>query len=65
MSEAHQLVSNFDSCKHRSPDQIGKIIQRCSCQGGNYEVKGFFCNKRNIFKLEPSICQSCEVYESK
>jgi len=65
MSDTQQLVSNFDSCKHRSPEPISKIIQRCSCQGGNYEVKGFFCNKRNIFKLEPSICQTCELHEPK
>lgn len=65
MSEIQQLSSKFDTCKHRSTEEISRTIQRCSCQGGNYEVKGFFCHKKNILKLEPEICINCDEYEPK
>ena len=65
MSEVQQLPSKFDTCKHRSEQEISKTIQRCSCQGGNYEVKGYFCYKKNILKVEPEICIHCNEYESK
>jgi hypothetical protein len=70
MSEVHILMpsetsNKFDTCRHRSPQEITKMIKRCSCQGGNYAEKGFLCLKRSIFKVEPNFCQACDQYESK
>jgi hypothetical protein len=65
MSEIQQLPSKFGTCKHRSEEEVSQTIKRCSCQGGSYEVKGYYCNKKNIIKLEPDICIHCEEYESK
>lgn len=65
MSEAIQIKTKFDTCKHRSVLPIKKIVKRCSCQGGNYEKEGFFCNKRQIFGINHSFCESCQEYESK
>jgi len=69
MSEAHihpdQKVYKFDSCRHRSAEPISKVVRRCSCQGGDYEDKGFFCNRRSIFKIDRNFCEYCELYESK
>jgi len=65
MEEIQQLNSNFDTCRHRSDREISKIIRRCSCQGGNYELKGLFCHKRDIFDVKPDICKICDLYESK
>lgn len=65
MSETVQLETKFDTCKHRSPGPVKKLVKRCSCQGGNYEKEGFFCTKRQIFNLNHSFCSSCEEYEHK
>lgn len=65
MSQAIQVETNFDTCKHRSLDPIKKVIKRCSCQGGNYEKEGFFCNKRQIFGLNHQFCSTCQEYEHK
>lgn len=69
MSQAYILPENnstkFDDCKHRSKEEITKVIKRCSCQGGDFETKGFFCFKRNIFKVEKGFCDSCNEFESK
>jgi hypothetical protein len=61
MSEANK----FDTCEHRSPEKVSKLIKRCSCQGGSYVVEGYFCHKKNILKLEPEMCIDCDEYESK
>jgi len=65
MSEAIQIQTKFDTCKHRSVDVIKKIVKRCSCQGGNYEKEGFFCSKLQIFGINHSFCETCQEYESK
>lgn len=53
----------FNTCTWRSRTEISRIIQRCSCQGGNYEIKSHFCNKRQIFDVTPEICANCELYQ--
>jgi hypothetical protein len=65
--QAHILNDprKFDTCKHRSKEQVSKLIKRCSCQGGNYEAKGFMCYKKNIFKVSPGFCEACNEYEVK
>jgi hypothetical protein len=55
----------FNTCRHRSPEEITKTIKRCSCQGGDIEAKGFFCFKKNLFKINEQYCNVCEMYESK
>lgn len=55
----------FDTCTHRSLNEVTHIIKRCSCRGGNYEMKGFFCNKKQIFDITKQFCESCEEYQSK
>lgn len=53
----------LNTCAFRSTTEIAKIIQRCSCRGGNYEVKGYFCNRKQIFDVKPEICQTCVEYQ--
>jgi hypothetical protein len=70
MSEAYILpnennFSKFNSCRHRSNEEVSKTIRRCSCQGGNLETKGFLCYKRNIFKIDENFCNACNEYEAK
>jgi hypothetical protein len=55
----------FYNCRHRSEEEREVIIKRCSCQGGNYTDKGWFCNKRNIFKINTTTCAECQEYEPK
>jgi hypothetical protein len=55
----------YKTCIFKSPEEVSKIIQRCSCQGGNYEIKGFFCNKKQLMNVAPSDCQDCDEYQSK
>jgi hypothetical protein len=57
--------SNFNTCKHRSTEEIDKLIKRCSCQGGDYTLKGYYCEIRQIFQVTPEICSECPIYESK
>ena len=56
---------NFQTCKFRSEDKIDRVIQRCSCQGGNYTISAYFCNERQIFEVSPEICKECPIYQSK
>jgi anaerobic ribonucleoside-triphosphate reductase len=68
MEEAVNIIepkNKFTECKFRSIEQEARVIKRCSCQGGNYVDHGYFCNKRQIFKLTPETCESCESFESK
>lgn len=65
MSEAIQLETQFDTCRHRSIEPIKRVIQRCSCKGGNYEKQEFFCVKRQIFGIDHNFCQICHEYEHK
>jgi hypothetical protein len=55
----------FYGCKYRSDEEEEVVIKRCSCQGGDYKVKGFSCHQRNLFQLTPDICAECEEYEPK
>lgn len=57
--------SKFQTCKFRSLDEVEKLIKRCSCQGGNYTVKGYYCEARQIFSVSEEICKECPIYESK
>jgi hypothetical protein len=56
---------NFHTCRHRSDSEIEKLVKRCSCQGGNFLVKGYWCEKRELFQVTEGICSECQVYESK
>jgi len=53
------------TCIFRSADVVSKTIKRCSCQGGNYEVQGYFCNKKQLMDVKPSDCESCTEYQHK
>ena len=57
--------SKFSTCTFRSDNEIEKLIKRCSCQGGDYKIKGYYCHQRNIFQLTKEICESCPVYQAK
>ena len=65
MNELEQNLIKFNTCRFRSEQEIERVIHRCSCQGGNYNEKGFFCEKRDIFKVAPETCVECTEYESK
>ena len=55
----------YKGCNYKSTELHKKVIQRCSCQGGNQTVEGYFCEKREIFKVTPEICEACPVYETR
>jgi hypothetical protein len=55
----------FHTCKYRSEEEQEKLIKRCSCQGGDYILRGYWCDKRQIFQVTPETCQQCPVYEAK
>jgi len=57
--------SKFCTCKHRSPELITRMIQRCSCQGGNYTVTSYECFKREILDVTEEICKNCSEYDPK
>lgn len=56
---------NYHTCKFRSEEPVKRVIKRCSCQGGDYEITDYFCNKREIFGLNYEICKECSLYEPK
>jgi hypothetical protein len=58
-------INKFDTCIHRSAEEIVKVIKRCSCQGGPYEKKGHFCNKKQVFDINKEFCDGCDQYKSK
>jgi hypothetical protein len=58
-------ASKFETCGFRSGGKVEQLIKRCSCQGGNYTVKGYFCEKRQIFDVKNGICESCTEYRHK
>lgn len=57
--------SKFQTCKFRSTGEVERLIKRCSCKGGNYTIKGYYCEARQIFKVSEEICQECPIYEAK
>lgn len=57
--------NNFDTCKFRSKNEVTKLIKRCSCQGGDYEIKGYYCEERQLFQINKEICSVCPLYHSK
>lgn len=65
INELSQNSEKFHTCKFRSDNEIEKTIKRCSCQGGDYNAKGFWCEKREIFQVTEQICVNCPVYEHK
>jgi hypothetical protein len=58
-------INKFDTCIHRSAEEIVKVIKRCSCQGGPYEKRGHFCNKKQVFDINKEFCDGCDQYKSK
>ena len=54
--------SKFQTCKFRSAEEVEKLIKRCSCQGGNYTIKAYYCEARQIFKISEEICKDCPIY---
>lgn len=67
-SENQEILSGdykFENCKHRSAELKKTIIRRCPCQGGDYEDSGYECSARKIFKVEPSVCEYCYLFEDK
>lgn len=55
----------INTCRHRSLHEETRLIKRCSCQGGNYYQKGYFCNARQIMGVTPQFCAECPSYASK
>ncbi|MEY4371029.1 MAG: hypothetical protein RIQ48_745 [Pseudomonadota bacterium] len=63
-----ELLDNshkFYNCQHRSENEGEFTIKRCSCQGGDYQIKGYECYKRSIIDVTTSICSECQEYEPK
>ena len=55
----------FHTCKFRSQETQSRVIKRCPCQGGDYNLEGYWCDKRQIFQVTENICAQCMEYESK
>lgn len=55
----------IEKCKFRSFNEIVHIVKRCSCRGGNYEKRGYFCNKKQVFDIKAQDCQICDLFEAK
>jgi hypothetical protein len=55
----------YHTCKFKSENKIKRVIKRCACQGGDYEIHADYCNKLDVFDLTPDICELCDHYESK
>jgi len=56
---------NFHTCIFRSAGEHERLIKRCSCRGGDYTIKGYWCEKRQIFDVKQEICETCTEYEHK
>lgn len=56
---------NFHKCKFRSKNEHERLIKRCSCQGGDYTIKGYWCEQRQIFDVKQEICAICQEYQYK
>ena len=57
--------SNFHTCIFRSEQEQNRLIRRCSCKGGDYIAKGYWCEKRQIFDVKQEICANCQEYQHK
>jgi hypothetical protein len=55
----------FNKCKFRSEQEEERLIKRCSCQGGDYTIKGYNCHAREIFQVTEDICEDCPIFEAK
>jgi hypothetical protein len=55
-------VSRFDSCKHRSPSEMERIIKTCC---SSRVERGYNCQLLGIFPLQRERCTSCDKYEAK
>lgn len=55
----------LNTCLFRSAEELVQVIHRCSCQGGNYETKDFYCNKKQLLGVTAETCKDCELYQSK
>lgn len=56
---------NFHTCRFRSENEHERLVKRCSCQGGDYTVRGYWCEKREIFDVKEEICGICPEYQDK
>lgn len=56
---------NFHTCKFRSEEEQDRLIKRCSCQGGDYNLRGYWCEQRQIFQVTQEICATCSEYQNK
>lgn len=65
IEEIKSNPSKFQTCKYRSDEELEQLIKRCSCQGGDYTIKGYVCNARQIFQVTEEICEGCPIYEAK
>lgn len=65
IEQINQDTIKFNTCKFKSTEEIERLVKRCSCQGGDYTVKGYFCETRQIFQVSPEICKDCPIYEAK
>ena len=65
IDELNSESINFHTCKFRSEAEQDRLIKRCSCQGGDYTIKGYWCEQRQIFQVTQEICAGCADYQHK
>ncbi len=61
MSEENIGEIKFNSCIHRSSEKEDVSIRSC-CVSTKKEVYSFICYERNIDRLTPRNCASCNLY---
>jgi hypothetical protein len=57
--------SKMNTCVHRSAVLRERVIKRCTCKGGDYTIRSYSCEKRQIIELSDSICERCPLYSPK
>lgn len=55
----------FHTCKFRTEFEESRFIKTCNCENSTLEIKGFDCIEKNIFPVNPDICQYCKSYQRK
>jgi hypothetical protein len=55
--------SKFATCQFRSKTKRLVQVKRCSCQGGNYTEEHYYCDERQIQRLNTAICERCIIYK--
>lgn len=56
------MNEKFETCKHRSEDDKGQVVTTCCAQ---VLREGYFCFRKEIYNLNPYMCEKCDLYEKK